>query len=40
VLRAKHLPRWLRFYNCQRPHASLSYKPPISRRPPVREQRR
>lgn len=37
--RTKCLPRWLRFYNEERPHASLDYKPPISRRPKIREQR-
>ena len=37
--RAKVLPRWLRFYNLERPHASLGYLPPISRRPSSREQR-
>jgi transposase InsO family protein len=37
--RTKHLTRWLAFYNQERPHASLDYLPPISRRPPVREQR-
>ena len=31
--RARHLPRWLRFYNEERPHASLAYLPPVSRRP-------
>jgi transposase InsO family protein len=31
--RAQCLPRWLQFYNHERPHASLDYKPPISRRP-------
>jgi transposase InsO family protein len=36
--RARHFPRWLRFYNEERPHASLGYKPPVSRRPPA-EQR-
>jgi len=39
AIRAKHLPRWLRFYNQERPHASLNYLPPISRRPPLCEQR-
>jgi transposase InsO family protein len=38
-IRAKHLPRWLAFYNQERPHASLNYLPPISRRPTVCEQR-
>ena len=37
--RAKHLPRWLRYYNEDRPHASLGYLPPVSRRPSAREQR-
>ncbi len=36
--RANQLPRWLRFYNQERPHASLGYLPPTSRRPP-HEQR-
>jgi transposase InsO family protein len=36
--RAKNLPRWIRYYNQERPHASLGYLPPISRRP-VPEQR-
>jgi transposase InsO family protein len=36
--REKDLPRWIRFYNEDRPHASLNYLPPISRRPPC-EQR-
>jgi transposase InsO family protein len=35
--RANNLPRWIRYYNQERPHASLSYLPPISRRP-VHEQ--
>lgn len=39
VHRGRDLPRWLRFYNCERPHASLDYLPPISRRPNVRQQR-
>jgi transposase InsO family protein len=39
VVRAQQLPRWLRFYNEDRPHASLAYQPPISRRPPLCEQR-
>lgn len=39
VVRAKQLPRWLRFYNCRRPHGSLGYLPPISRRPSRCEQR-
>ena len=36
--RAKQLPRWIRYYNQERPHASLGYLPPITRRP-VPEQR-
>ena len=31
--RANNLPRWIRYYNQERPHASLRYLPPISRRP-------
>ena len=31
--RAAHLPQWLHQYNWHRPHASLGYKPPISRLP-------
>ncbi|HZZ91983.1 MAG TPA: integrase core domain-containing protein, partial [Usitatibacter sp.] len=31
VERARVLPLWPRFYNEERPHASLNYKPPISR---------
>jgi transposase InsO family protein len=31
--RGRDLPRWLRFYNEERPHASLSYLPPTCRRP-------
>jgi transposase InsO family protein len=31
--RADHLPTWLHQYNWHRPHASLGYKPPISRLP-------
>ena len=31
--RALVLPLWLRFFNENRPHASLAYQPPISRRP-------
>lgn len=31
--RGRDLPRWLRFYNEERPHASLTYLPPASRRP-------
>ena len=37
--RARQLLPWVRHYNCRRPHASLDYKPPISRRPRPREQR-
>lgn len=37
--RARDLPRWLHFYNQDRPHASLDYLPPISRRPDARQQR-
>lgn len=33
VARGHDLPRWLRFYNEERPHASLNYLPPASRRP-------
>jgi len=29
--RASHLPLWLHTYNWHRPHASLGYRPPISR---------
>lgn len=36
--RARQLPRWVRFYNQERPHASLGYLPPFSRRPDA-EQR-
>jgi transposase InsO family protein len=36
--RAAQLTRWIRYYNEERPHASLQYLAPISRRPP-REQR-
>jgi len=39
AMRARHLSRWLDFYNHERPHASLNYLPPISRRPPACEQR-
>ena len=39
AIRAKQLPRWLTFYNQERPHASLNYLPPISRRPSDCEQR-
>ena len=37
--RRRDLLRWLRFYNEERPHASLSYLSPFSRRPPPCEQR-
>jgi transposase InsO family protein len=37
--RARDLVRWLQFYNHERPHASLNYLPPFSRRPPACEQR-
>lgn len=37
--RARVLLPWLRFYNKDRPHASLSYLPPASRRPPLDGQR-
>lgn len=37
--RLDQLVRWLRYYNGHRPHASLSYLPPFSRRPVPREQR-
>jgi transposase InsO family protein len=33
--RTQALPRWLRTYNVQRPHASLDYRPPCSRFPRV-----
>lgn len=33
VARGQDLHRWLRFYNEERPHASLNYLPPSSRRP-------
>jgi transposase InsO family protein len=39
VIRATQLARWLRHYNQERPHASLSYLPPFSRRPSSAEQR-
>jgi len=38
-LRAAQLPHWLNFYNGDRPHASLGYLPPFSRRPIGCEQR-
>src|SRR5688572_15699928 len=31
--RREALPGWLRYYNGQRPHASLSYQPPVTRFP-------
>ena len=37
--RANDLVRWLRYYNEERPHASLSYLAPIRRRPKPSEQR-
>lgn len=37
--RAQNLPRWLHFYNQERPHASLDYLPPVSRRPNACQQR-
>lgn len=37
--RARDLARWLRYYNEERPHASLKYLSPINRRPPLCEQR-
>lgn len=37
--RARNLARWLRFYNEERPHASLNYLAPCSRRAPLCEQR-
>lgn len=37
--RAKDLVRWLTYYNSERPHASLKYLAPFSRRPPPCEQR-
>lgn len=37
--RGRDLLRWLRFYNEDRPHASLNYLAPLSRRPSVCEQR-
>ena len=38
--RARVLPLWLRFYNEERPHGSLDYKPPISRRPSLEKEQR
>ncbi|HEX4320840.1 MAG TPA: integrase core domain-containing protein, partial [Acidobacteriaceae bacterium] len=29
--RDRHLQPWTNYYNHQRPHGSLNYKPPISR---------
>mgnify|MGYP001273944559 CR=1 FL=1 len=37
--REQDLVRWLRFYNEDRPHASLNYLSPFSRRPSLCEQR-
>ena len=37
--RANQFSRWLRYYNQERPHASLGYLPPTSRRPQIHEQR-
>ena len=37
--RARDLSRWLHYYNQERPHASLNYLPPFSRRPTACEQR-
>lgn len=37
--RASILVRWIRHYNEDRPHASLNYLAPFSRRPPRCEQR-
>lgn len=31
--RAQHLPYWLHEYNWHRPHASIDYRPPVSRLP-------
>jgi transposase InsO family protein len=39
VIRAAQLARWLRHYNQERPHASLNYLPPFSRRLLFAEQR-
>jgi transposase InsO family protein len=39
VARIDRLPQWLSFYNYRRPHASLNYLPPASRRPSGYEQR-
>ena len=33
--RTRALRPWLRYYNGHRPHASLSYQPPVSRFPRV-----
>lgn len=38
--RARQLLQWLRYYNRERPHASLAYLPPFSRRPDARQQPR
>ena len=38
LTRGNNLPRWICYYNQERPHASLGYLPPISRRP-AHEQR-
>jgi len=38
--RARVLRLWIHFYNEQRPHASLGYHPPISRRPLLQEEQR
>lgn len=37
--RSALLPQWIRRYNQERPHASLNYLPPFSRRPRSCEQR-
>ena len=37
--RGLRLHPWLHFYNHERPHASLAYLPPISRRPNASQQR-
>lgn len=37
--RSAQLQHWLKFYNGHRPHASLGYQPPFSRRPLGCEQR-
>ena len=38
TLRAQQLPRWLHYYNHDRPHTSIGNLPPISRRPTLYEQ--